>query len=282
MTLWDRNIMNMIVKKGINFLSLGILLLSTQLLAAPESEYWGFWDRSDERSFEQIEHSDWDRLLKDYLVTNHSSGVNRFRYSEINKVDSKRLDKYVKFLANTDPRIYNRREQKAYWLNIYNALTVQLVIKHYPVKSITEIGGLFGFGPWDKRLVKVAGQKLSLNDIEHRILRPIWKDHRVHFGLNCASISCPNLQPLAFTGANVQDLLKKAGKEYINHPRGVYLKKGEMKVSSIFDWYGDDFAKDDKAMLKVFAHYADDRLALYLLGFQGDIEYSYDWALNAP
>ncbi|MCB1667952.1 MAG: DUF547 domain-containing protein [Pseudomonadales bacterium] len=257
-----------------------ILLFSAQIQAAPKSEYWAFWDHSDEQSHKQINHSDWNDILKRYLVTNDPSGINRFRYGEVSNADSKKLDRYIKKLSKTDPRQYNRREQKAYWLNLYNALTVQLVVKHYPIDSITEIGGLLSRGPWDKTLVKVEGKELSLNDIEHRILRPIWKDHKIHFGLNCASVSCPNLQPVAFSGANVRSLLKSAGKEYINHPRGVHLKKGEMKVSSLFNWYSKDFAKDKKAMMKMFAHYADDRLALYLLGFNGKIKYDYDWSLN--
>jgi hypothetical protein len=256
------------------------LIFATQVQAAPKSEYWGFWDRSNENSRKQINHSHWSAILGRYLVTDHQSGINRFRYGEVSKSDRKKLDRYIASLSKTDPRKYNRSEQKAYWLNLYNALTVQLVVKHYPIESITDIGGPFSKGPWKKALVEVEGHKLSLNDIEHRILRPIWNDHKVHFGLNCASVSCPNLQPVAFTGTNVRAMLKKAGKEYINHPRGLHLKKGEMKVSSLFDWYRDDFAKDKKSMLKFFAHYADDRLALYLLGFKGKIRYDYDWSLN--
>ena len=268
------------MKKTISLLSMLVLLFSVQVMAAPKSEYWAFWDQSNDHSGKTIDHSAWTDVLSEYLVTNHQSGINRFRYGEVSKADSKKLDRYISALAKKDPRNYNRREQKAYWLNLYNALTVQLVVEHYPIKSITDIGGVFSRGPWDKDLVKVAGKKLSLNDIEHRILRPVWKDHKVHFGLNCASVSCPNLQPMAFTGANVRKLLKQAGKEYINHPRGLHLQKHEMQVSSIFDWYGEDFAKDEKSMMKVFAHYADDRLALYLLGFKGDIKYDYDWSLN--
>ena len=134
----------------------------------------------------------------------------------------------------------------------------------------------------DNALARVAGKHLSLNDIEHRILIPIWKDHKTHFGISCASVSCPNVLTQAFTSSNVNPMLEKAGHDYINHARGVYLKNGKMQASSMFNWYREDFAKDDKTMLKVFAHYADDRLALYLLGFQGEIDYVYDWSLNAP
>ncbi len=267
----------------LSILSLCFLLFASQLqAAAPKSEYWGFWDSSNERNYKSIKHDDWNHILKTYLVTNHPSGIYRFRYGEVSKDDGRRLDSYIAKMSRIDPRGYNRAEQKAYWMNLYNALVVQLVVKNYPVKSINEIGGLFQRGPWDKKLATVAGQPLSLNDIEHRILRPIWKDHKIHFGLHCAGVSCPNLQPVAFTGSNVHSMLKQAGRDYINHPRGVELKKGQMTASSMFDWYGDDFADSEKAMMKVFAHYANDRLALYLLGFKGKINYQYDWRLNAP
>lgn len=268
------------MNKTAALLSVLFLVIGSNALAAPKASPWSFWEPSNETSQKQIDHRAWGSILNRHLATTDNSGINRFRYGNIKKKDSRELDAYLKSLSKIDPRDYNRREQKAYWINLYNALVVQLVIKNYPVKSITHIGGSFRSGPWEKDLIRVAGKKLSLNDIEHRIIRPIWKDHKIHFGLHCAGLSCPHLQPVAFTGKNVDTVLKKAGKEYINHPRGVHLKNGQMKASSIFDWYGEDFAKNEKDMLKLFAYYADDKLALYLLGFQGDIQYEYDWALN--
>ena len=99
---------------------------------------------------------------------------------------------------------YNKKEQLAYWINLYNSLTIKVVLEHYPVKSIKEIklSGIFKPGPWKKELVIIEGKKLSLDNIEHDILRPIWKDNRVHYAVNCASIGCPNLQNSAFTAKN--------------------------------------------------------------------------------
>ncbi|MEH6528483.1 MAG: DUF547 domain-containing protein [Porticoccus sp.] len=265
--------------KQLNTLIFGMVLVSCTAIAAPSQDYWGFWDKSSQRNFSRIDHGDWNSILGTYVIDNHASGVNRFRYSAVTPAKKKTLVRYIGHLEDLDPRTYSRREQQAYWLNLYNALAVNLVLENYPIKSINDIDGGSAL---DSALVRVAGQSLSLNDIEHRILRPIWKDHKVHFGISCASISCPNLLAQAFTAANVNALLEKSGHDYINHPRGIYLKNGKMKASSMFNWYQDDFAKDDKTMLKVFAHYADDRLALYLLGFQGEIDYVYDWSLNAP
>ena len=260
-----------------------ISITSTVQASVPTADYWAYWDKSDENSRKRIDHSPWDNMLRTYVIDNHSSGINRFKYASVSSRDKKSLKRYIKSLEKTDPRAYNKKEQQAYWLNLYNAVTVKLVLDNYPIKSMKDIGNKMNKrGPWNKPMIKVAGQRLSLNDIEHRILRPIWQDHKVHFGLSCASISCPNVLPQAFTSTNVRSLLKQSGRDYINHPRGLSLKNGKMKASSLFDWYQKDFAKNETKLMKVFAHYAEDRLALYLLGYQGQIDYNYDWRLNAP
>ena len=240
---------------------------------------WPFWDRAAERNNQVIDHRAWDLLLKKYVVTDHPSGINRFRYGDVKKSDRKALKKYIRRLGKIDPRDYRKAEQKAYWINLYNALLVQRVLADYPVNKITDIGRR---GPWDERVVKVAGKKLSLNDIEHRILRPIWRDHKIHFALVDGSLGAPNLQPKAYTARNMRALLKRAAREYLNHPRGLQLEKGKVRASKVFADHQSDFAKNQAGLLKLFAYYVDDRKALYLLGFQGNIEYHNDWALNAP
>ncbi len=259
-----------------------MLSTASQVNAVAKADYWAYWDKSNSSNFMSIDHSELSFLLKTYVVTNHPSGINRFRYGSVSKGHKRRLEDYIATNQKIDPRNYSRDEQKVYWLNLYNALTINLVIDHYPVDSVRDISSKFGRGPWDKPLTKVAGKKLSLNDIEHRILRPIWKDFKIHFGLVCASLGCPNVQPAAFTVANSRKLLKQSGRDFVNHRRGLQIEKGSMQASSLFDWYESDFAPDRKTLLKIFAHYADDRKALYLLGFSGDISYNYDWRINAP
>ncbi len=134
------------------------------------------------------------------------------------------MKNYLQSLQGISISGYNRKEQQAYWINLYNALTVDLIISRFPVASIRDINispGLLARGPWGAKLFTVEGEKLSLDDIEHRILRPIWKDERIHYGVNCASLGCPNLQPAAYTGENTEALLDKGAKEFINHARGV-------------------------------------------------------------
>jgi hypothetical protein len=178
---------------------------------------------------------------------------------------------------------YNGAEQKAYWINLYNALTVEVILSHYPVKSIRNIGispGLFSRGPWDAKLATIEREKLSLNDIEHRILRPIWKDARVHYAVNCASLGCPNLQRMAYTGENTESLLEKGAGEYINHPRGLAIKNGKLQVSSIYDWFKDDFGAGRDRLLEHWLKYADGDLAGALKSYEGSLAYGYDWSLN--
>ncbi|MDZ7759199.1 MAG: DUF547 domain-containing protein [Desulfovermiculus sp.] len=176
----------------------------------------------------------------------------------------------------------SKESQKPFWINLYNALTIQLVLEHYPVDSIKDIS--FGFlsfgGPWKEKLVTVEGQELSLNDIEHRILRPIWKDPRIHYGVNCASMGCPNLQPEAFTAQNTEDLLEKGAREYINHPRGASIEGGRLVVSSIYEWFQEDFGGNDAGMIEHLMQYAEPEFKEKLQGFDDIDDDRYDWSLN--
>lgn len=195
--------------------------------------------------------------------------------------DKQSLDRYVATLAAVPVAKLNRAEQKAYWINIYNALTVKIILDNYPVKSIRDIrSGLFSPGPWELKLARVEGVELSLNDIEHRILRPIWEDNRVHYAVNCASLGCPNLQPEPFTAANTEELLNRGARQFVNHPRGVRLEQGRLVLSSIFDWFGSDFGGSEAALLAHLQQFAAPELAAKLKAYRGTLSYQYDWRLN--
>ncbi|HSQ11775.1 MAG TPA: DUF547 domain-containing protein, partial [Candidatus Deferrimicrobium sp.] len=210
--------------------------------AAPKAELWARWQKHDPASEQKIDHRVWDRLLKQYVVS-HPSAINRVRYQDFRAEEQKLLKNYLQSLQAISISSYNRKEQQAYWINLYNALTVELIVSRLPVASIRDINispGLLARGPWGAKLLTVEGEKLSLDDIEHRILRPIWRDERIHYAVNCASLGCPNLQPAAYTGENTEALLDKGAKEFINHSRGVLLAGGKLKVSSIYVWFQED------------------------------------------
>ncbi|MFZ5653315.1 MAG: DUF547 domain-containing protein [Pseudomonadota bacterium] len=264
-----------------------LLLLGAGAQAAagtvPQAQDWAEWNRSDEANPAAIDHGVWDGLLHRYVVEDHQSGINRFRYGEVAPADRAALDGYIAALAALEPRRYRRAEQLAYWINLYNALTVQLILDHFPV---TEVSGIRidGVEPWRAPLVTVAGRPLSLDDIEHRILVPIWKDHRILFGLACGGLGCPDIQPRACTGPNSRELLTGAGRRFINSERGLSIAgaRGPLRASRVLETYEREFGQDRKAFLRLMAHYAEDRKALYLLGYGGAIQYQDDWTLNAP
>lgn len=264
---------------------LGLCLLASTAQAAPRADLWPRWQKHDAASAQKIDHSAWNGFLKRYLVAPHPSGVYRLRYAAVSPQDRKVLKNYLDKLQSVPVSSYNRAEQRAYWINVYNALTVDVVLSHYPVASIRDIGissGLFSRGPWDAKLLVIEGEKLSLNDIEHRILRPIWKDPRLHYAVNCASLGCPNLQPEAYTAENAEALLEKGAREYINHLRGVAIKNGKLTVSSIYEWFKDDFGSSREALLQHWLKYADKGLADALKGYSGGLNHAYDWSLNGP
>lgn len=250
-------------------------------LFVPDLEPWGFWLPSDESATAIIDHSLWQSTLDGYLVTDAADRIYRFDYAAVTSADRQSLQVYLQMLASIDPRKYSRAEQQAYWINFYNALTVEVVLDHYPVKSIRKIyGGLLGTGPWDEPLTVVAGQTLSLNDIEHRILRPIWGDPRIHYAVNCASLGCPNLMPQTYSAANAGTMLDAGARAFVNHPRGVSLSQGTLTLSSIYDWYDSDFGADQAGLIDHLAKYAEPQLAVQLKTHKGRVDYDYNWQLN--
>lgn len=238
---------------------------------------------SRENSQLEIDNSGWAQILKRY-ITLGPTGINRFDYAAVTKPDRVTLSQYIAGLAKIDPNDLDQNQQRAYWINFYNALTVSVVLDHFPVTSIREIkSGLFTPGPWDLALTKVDGHSLTLNNIEHDILRGNWRDPRIHYAVNCASIGCPNLADVPYTGARLDMQLENAAAAFINHPRAVSVKNGRATLSSIFDWYNDDFG--DSSASAILAHielYAGPRLKSQLAQVSVIQDYQYDWRLNAP
>ncbi len=249
-----------------------LALVSFSAFSAPKSDLWPYWNQSDNVNQQVIDHSAWSALLQRYIVPQGQHHL--FQYGKVTPTDKQALKKYLVTLAELDPRTFNQAEQYAYWVNLYNAITVDLILDNYPVSSITKLGGFFSFGPWGKEIIEINGQALSLNDIEHRILRPIWNDPRTHYAVNCASLGCPNLQTVAFTAENTNALLDRAAKAFILSEKGVKVEGDTAQLSSIYDWFAVDFGGEDK----LFEHIS--QYAPQYMGFSGNITYDYDWALN--
>ncbi len=255
---------------------------SIEALFAPKPELWERWTAHNPSDAAIIDHSVWSRILKQHL-SRDGNGINRFSYAKTTAGDIAALSAYVEKLSNIPISNFNRDEQKAFWINLYNALTVKVVLAAYPVKSIRDIDispGLFARGPWDKKLIEVEGEAVSLNDIEHRILRPAWQDPRLHYALNCAAIGCPNLRNVAFTSSNTENLLEAAARDYVNNPRGADIVDETLTVSSIYVWFAEDFGKSDAAIIAHLRRYAEAELLEKLAGIDAIGGMAYNWGLN--
>ena len=263
-----------------------VCLATVACCGAAANDVTEFWQARDDTSQASVDHSAWQAILDGYLRTDHPSGINRFDYAALkaNAEDAARLASYLAALQAIDPRTYSGPQQLAYWINFYNSLTVHVVLADYPIESIRDIGDSWVLpGPWGDVNATVADQELTLNNIEHDILRSIWRDNRIHYAVNCASYGCPNLFPQAFTATNTEQLFEQGAKEYINHPRGAsFTDDGDLQVSSIYDWFQEDFDDSEEGVLRHLMKYADGDLAERLRGFDGDMTFEYDWKLNAP
>ncbi|MFN3233443.1 MAG: DUF547 domain-containing protein [Alphaproteobacteria bacterium] len=264
-------------------LVLSLMPVSAQAFKGPKSELIDpRWLQHEAQSTAVVDHGPWAEFLKTYLLEG-ADGVNRLRYGAVTPADKAALDNYVVRLETTPVSTLNRNEQMAYWFNLYNAVTVKIVIEAYPVKSIRKVlsGGFFSPGPWKRDLVTVEGQRLSLDDIEHGIMRPIWQDNRIHYGVNCASIGCPNLAPVPFTADRLEAMLDKAARDYVNHPRAAtFDDRGRLTASQIYDWYDPDFGGSERGIIAHLKRYAGPELTARLGTVEDIRDYEYDWSLN--
>lgn len=255
---------------------------SLESLFAPKARLWEMWLTHAELVSQRVDHTVWDRILERYVVTD-GSGINRFNYRGVTPEDREALDSYLHQLQKLKVSGLTRRQQLPYWINLYNAKTVQIVLDHYPVSSIRKInlGRFLKRGPWKARVLNVENKPLSLNDIEHRILRPIWKDPRIHYGVNCASVGCPNLQRESFTAENSEALLNRGARAYVNHPRGVTFKAdGSLRLSSIYNWFKSDFGATQAELIEHLKRFAEPALKQRLSSARKVSDYDYDWSLN--
>lgn len=257
----------------------------TQIVAslAPQSQAVGPWSAHDTASTQVIDHSRWARFLAQY--TSMRDGIRRVDYAAARASGRTELDAYVEGLVAIDPRALTRNEQLAFWINLYNAETVRVVLDHYPVASIQDIdlqgSGLFG-GPWDAPRIALGDEKLSLNNIEHNILRPLWQDPRIHYAVNCASLGCPDLSAMPYTSGTVDALLDTQARTFVNHPRGVDVSDNRLRLSTVYQWYRYDFGQSDSEIIAHVSRFATAELQGALEAFDDIDTYDYDWRLNDP
>lgn len=206
----------------------------------------------------------------------------RFDYQALyeNSDDLQRLYEYIDTLETVNTVDLTRDDALAYWINLYNAATLALVLQNYPVKSIKDLGNLFR-SPWKRKVVNLALHgELSLDEIEHDIIRRQFDDPRIHFALNCASIGCPPLQRRAYIGGTLDPQLDQAVQSTLSSEQWLKVTEQRIEVTKIFDWYKDDFSSSEGSMREFIARYRRD-LRKILLEEPRKIEFmDYDWKLN--
>jgi hypothetical protein len=193
---------------------------------------------------------------------------------------------YIKSLQSADAASMSRDEQLAFWINAYNAITIDKVIMFKPKKSVREtfIPGVWtGTKFFTTREHTVAGNRLSQDDIEHEILRKQFKDPRIHFAIICASSGCPPLPRFAYTGENVQAKLEAETRAYINSRRGTRIDKANntLYLSKLFDWFAGDFESKSGSVLEFIKPYLEEETSSFLKKSPSIAYLDYDWSLNA-
>ena len=229
----------------------------------------------------EIDQTAWDNFLSRFIKTD-TAGINRLDYGSVTANDHSQLRDYISRLEQINTKTLSQDQQLAYWFNLYNAKTVDLVLEAYPVDSILDIkDGFLPTGPWNRKVVRVNSQELSLNDIEHRIVRPVFEDPRIHYALNCAAAGCPNLMPRAWRAETLEADLDAAERAYVNDPRGIrFDANGRLTLSKIYSWFSEDFGNDEEEVLEDLLYAASPELQDKLYGRTSVDRYEYDWSLN--
>ncbi len=212
-----------------------------------------------------LSHQIWDTLLNKYVSSSGSVDYQGF------KRELPKLSGYLDLLSTNPPKKdWSRAEQLAYWINAYNAFTIKLILDHYPLESIMDLQD-----PWDTPFIMIGSKKYTLNQIEHDVIRKQFEEPRIHFAVNCASQSCPELINHAYTASKLDTQLERQTRAYINNPKHNEISTGHVKISSLFDWYREDFTHSG-TVIDFLNMYTDKSISA-----DAKISYKeYDWSLN--
>ncbi len=213
---------------------------------------------------EALNHDTWDNLLQKYVSKNGNVNYKAF------KANRSELTHYLNYLGSNTPQdFWTTQDSLAYWINTYNAMTIDLIVRHYPLKSIKDIKK-----PWEQRFWKLGEKWFNLNEIEHQILRKM-NEPRIHFAIVCASYSCPKLQDKAFTALNLNKQLTQATEEFLNDSEKNNISENHLELSKIFQWFAKDF-KQEGSLIDFLNTYSKT-----LISNKAKKSYkTYDWNLN--
>lgn len=246
------------------------LFCGTVIIVASNNSIFAAWFDHSHQLFGRV----LKKILKDNLVD----------YAGL-KNEPKDLVAYLDQLASvpeSEFKKWNQAQRIAYLVNLYNAQTLKLIIDHYPVKSIKDIGGVLK-GPWKQPVVRLFGKTITLDDLEHGILRKDYAEPRLHFALVCAAMGCPPLKNEPFTAANLNAQLEEQGKVFFaqKHKNSVDIGKKVVNLSPIFKWFEEDFTKNSGTVIAFVQSYFSPEVSRELVKGGYKINYThYDWSLN--
>ncbi len=220
---------------------------------------------------QSFDHGELDRILKTHVKKG------RVGYGRIKKSELPALDKYLVSVGSARLKGFARHEKLAFYLNAYNALVIKSVVDKLPLKSIKKVKGFF-----DKARHKVAGRSVTLNDLENKIIRPKFKDPRIHFALVCAARSCPPLMSRAFSGPTLGKDLSRLARRFINSGSGLSISGDVVKASQLFNWYRQDFVDAAGSVGRFLAKYRKADADLLVKDGLKISHLQYDWTLNGP
>lgn len=222
-----------------------------------------------------VSHKAYDELLQKYV---DEKGMVDYKGL---KAERPKLQSYLNILESNPPQDnWTRDQELAYWINAYNAFTLELILEHYPVASIKDIGSTikipFVSTAWDIKFINIGNEEYDLNNIEHGIIRKEFNEPRIHFALVCAAVSCPKLQRRAYSPEKLEEQLTKATKEFLANPaKNEFKNTNQATLSKLFNWYGGDF-KNNGTLIEYINQYAPTKLSR-----DANIDWKdYDWALN--
>lgn len=259
----------------------GVSALPNRVATAQEKSVGKNWPPAQHVAMDQIDHTPYDQLLKKYVDKN---GLVNYKSWQANSSDRAALQNYLDELGKGDPKKVAKREAKlAYWINAYNAVTIEGILQVYPTTSIrNHTARVWGYNIWKNLYFHAGGQKFNLDSIEHQILRSMGEP-RIHFAIVCASMGCPRLLNEAYTSQRLEEQLTRNTTDFFSRAQNLQVDADEntLRLSSIMSWFGEDFGKNSTEQIQTVAEYFPDSAKAFVSKGGYRVAYvEYDWKLN--
>lgn len=259
-----------------------IALFSLLLIGQSQAdEYAGKqWPASQQVSIDQVDHQVWNEMLQKYV---DQDGMVNYQAWNNDATDRQRLKQYLESLSQANPNLAANRETKlAYWINAYNALTVEGILRVYPTTSIRKHTKKIGYNLWKNLYLYTGDAVINLDSIEHQVLRKM-QEPRIHFAIVCASISCPRLMNEAYTSDQLENQLATNTKDFFSRSRNLQVDAAskKLKLSAIMDWFGSDFGDSAQTQFAaVYPYFPEAAKTQLAAGGFSIAHLDYDWGLN--